>query len=150
MGMLKEFREFAVKGNAIDLAVGVVVGAAFGKIVTSLVDDIIMPPIGMILGKIDFSNLFLMLHEGNPAGPYASLAEAKKAGAVTLNYGNFINTTVSFLIITFAVFLMVKSLNRLRRQEEAAPTTKNCPYCQSAVALAATRCAFCTSELKVS
>jgi len=148
MSLMKEFREFAVKGNAIDLAVGVVIGAAFGKIVSSAVDDIIMPPIGMILGKVDFSNLFLMLHEGSPAGPYASLADAKKAGAVTLNYGNFVNTAVSFVIIAFAVFLMVKSMNQLRRQEKVAPTTKNCPYCQSAIPLAATRCAFCTSEVK--
>ena len=148
MAIMKEFREFAVKGNAIDLAVGVVIGAAFGKIVSSLVDDIIMPPIGMILGKIDFSNLFLMLHEGNPAGPYASLADAKKAGAVTLNYGSFINVMVSFLIIAFAVFLLVKAINQLRRQEEAAPSTKPCPYCQSAIPLAATRCPHCTSELK--
>ncbi len=152
MSLIKEFREFAVKGNAIDLAVGVVIGAAFGKIVSSLVDDIIMPPIGMVLGKIDFSNLFLMLHEGNPAGPYSSLAEAKKAGAVTLNYGNFINAGVSFVIIAFAVFLMVKSINQLRREEETAPTptTKPCPYCKSVIALDATRCAFCTSELKAS
>lgn len=148
MAILKEFREFAVKGNAIDLAVGVVIGAAFGKIVTSLVDDVIMPPIGMLLGKMDFSNLFLMLNPGNPPGPYASLAEAKKAGAVTLNYGSFINVMVSFLIIAFAVFLLVKAINRLRRQEEAAPTTKSCPYCQSSIALAATRCPACTSELK--
>lgn len=148
MAIMKEFREFAVKGNAIDLAVGVVIGAAFGKIVTSLVDDIIMPPIGMVLGKMDFSNLFLMLNEGNPVGPYASLAEAKKAGAVTLNYGSFINVMVSFLIIAFAVFLMVKAINRLRRQEESAPTTKACPYCQSSIALTATRCPQCTSELK--
>ena len=148
MAILKEFKEFAVKGNAIDLAVGVVIGAAFGKIVTSLVDDIIMPPIGMLLGKMDFSNLFILLNQGNPAGPYASLAEAKKAGAITLNYGTFINVGVSFLIVTFAVFLMVKSINRLRRQEEAAPSTRACPYCQSNIAVAATRCPQCTSELK--
>lgn len=148
MGMMKEFREFASKGNAVDLAVGVVIGAAFGKIVNSLVDDVIMPPIGMILGKIDFGNLFLMLHAGNPLGPYASLAEAKKAGAVTINYGAFVNTIVSFLIITFAVFLLVKSVNRLRNPPAAAPTTKICPFCQSTIALAATRCAFCTSEVK--
>lgn len=148
MAIIKEFKEFAVKGNAIDLAVGVVIGAAFGKIVTSLVDDIVMPPIGMLLGKMDFSNLFILLNQGNPAGPYASLAEAKKAGAITLNYGAFINVGVSFLIITFAVFLMVKSINRLRRQEEAPPATKACPYCQSNIAIAATRCPQCTSELK--
>ena len=148
MAIMKEFREFAVKGNAIDLAVGVVIGAAFGKIVTSLVDDLIMPPIGMVLGKIDFSNLFLMLNPGNTPGPYASLAEAKKAGAVTLNYGSFINVLVSFLFIAFAIFLLVKAINRLRRQEEAAPATKTCPYCQTGIAPAATRCPACTSELK--
>ena len=148
MSIVKEFKEFAVKGNAIDLAVGVVIGGAFGKIVTSLVDDVIMPPIGMITGKIDFANLYFLLHQGNPAGPYASAAEAKKAGAIALTYGNFINNVVIFFIVAFAVFMMVKSINKLKRQEEAAPTTRTCPYCQSAIALAATRCAFCTSDLK--
>ncbi|MCE9624284.1 MAG: large-conductance mechanosensitive channel protein MscL [Deltaproteobacteria bacterium] len=146
--MVQEFKEFAVKGNAIDLAVGVVIGAAFGKIVASLVDDLIMPPISMITGKIDFSNLYLTLHAGNPAGPYSSVIEAKKAGAITWNYGNFANNVVIFLIVTMAVFLMVKSINQLRRQGEAVPTTKPCPYCQSSIALSATRCAFCTSDLK--
>ena len=146
--MWKEFKEFIAKGNAIDLAIGVVIGAAFGKIVSSLVDDIVMPPIGLILGKVDFSNIYWLLKEGNPNGPYASLAEAKKSGAVVLAAGSFINTMVSFLIIAMAVFILVKSITRLRRQPETTPTTKTCPYCKSAVALGATRCAFCTSELK--
>ena len=144
--MLKEFKEFVSKGSAIDLAVGVVIGAAFGKIVTSLVDDIIMPPIGLILGKVDFSNLYFMLQPGKVPGPYASLADAKKAGAVTINIGAFINVLISFLIISIAIFLLVKVLNKLRRKQEA--TTKDCPYCKSKIDLAATRCAFCTSEIK--
>lgn len=146
--MLKEFKEFISKGSAIDLAVGVVIGAAFGKIVTSLVDDIIMPPIGLLLGKVDFSNLYLLLREGKVAGPYASLADAKTAGAVTMNLGLFFNVLLSFVIIALAVFMLVKALNRLRRKQEAAATTKDCPYCKSKIDLAATRCAFCTSELK--
>lgn len=146
--MLKEFKEFISKGNAIDLAVGVVIGAAFGKIVSSLVDDIIMPPIGLLLGKVDFSNLYILLQEGKVAGPYASLADAKKAGAITINVGLFFNVMISFAIISVAVFLLVKILNRLRRKQEAAETTKDCPYCKSKIDLAATRCAFCTSELK--
>jgi len=146
--MLKEFKEFISKGNAIDLAVGVVIGAAFGKIVSSLVDDIIMPPVGLVLGKVDFSNLYLLLQEGKVAGPYASLADAKKAGAITINFGLFFNVMISFLIISLAVFLLIKALNRLRRNKEAAATTKDCPYCKSKIDLGATRCAFCTSELK--
>ena len=144
--MLKEFKEFISKGSAIDLAVGVVIGAAFGKIVTSLVDDIIMPPIGLILGKVDFSNLYFMLQPGKLPGPYASLADAKKAGAVTINIGVFLNVLFSFLIISLAVFLLVKVVNKLRRKQEAA--TKDCPYCKSKVDLSASRCAFCTSEIK--
>ncbi|HKX13081.1 MAG TPA: large conductance mechanosensitive channel protein MscL [bacterium] len=146
--MLKEFKEFISKGSAIDLAVGVVIGAAFGKIVTSLVDDVIMPPIGLVLGKVDFSNLYLLLQEGKVAGPYASLADAKKAGAVTMNLGLFINVLISFVIIAIAVFLLVKGLNQFRRKQEAAVTTKDCPFCKSKIDPAATRCAFCTSELK--
>ncbi|HCU25927.1 MAG TPA: large conductance mechanosensitive channel protein MscL [Deltaproteobacteria bacterium] len=145
--MWKEFKEFISKGNAIDLAVGVVIGAAFGKIVSSFVDDIIMPPIGLMLGKVDFSNLYWLLKEGRPAGPYASLAEAKQAGAVVLAAGSFVNTLINFFIIAIAVFILVKFVNRLRRRPEAVPNTKSCPYCKSAVALDATRCAFCTSEL---
>lgn len=135
-------------GNAIDLAVGVVIGAAFGKIVTSLVDDILMPPIGLVLGKVNFANLYFMLQTGKIPGPYPSLADAKKAGAVTVNIGLFINVLISFLIISIAVFLLVKALNQLRRKQEVAATSKDCPYCKSKIDLAATRCAFCTSELK--
>ncbi len=151
--MLKEFKEFAMRGNVIDMAVGIIIGAAFGTIVTSLVADVLMPPIGLLLGSIDFANLFVVLKEGaKAAGPYASLAAAKAAGAVTINYGFFINTVISFIIIAFAVFLLVRSINRLKRQEEAppaVPTTKECSYCFSTIPIKATRCPHCTSELKV-
>ncbi len=150
--MLKEFKEFALKGNVIDMAIGIIIGAAFGTIVTSIVSDIIMPPIGLALGNVDFANLFILLKEGaKAAGPYASLASAKAAGAVTINYGAFINTLISFIIVAFVVFMLVRSINRLRREKEAPPaepTTKGCPYCLSTVPIKATRCAFCTSELK--
>jgi large conductance mechanosensitive channel len=119
--VLKEFREFAVKGNVVDMAVGVIIGAAFGKIVDSLVKDLIMPPIGLLLGKVDFSNLFAVLKEGSQAGPYLSVEAAQKAGAVTFNYGVFINTLISFVIVAFAVFLLIRAINRLKRQEEAKP-----------------------------
>ena len=149
--MFKEFKEFAMRGNVVDMAVGIIIGAAFGTIIKSLVADIIMPPIGLLLGNVDFSNLFILLKPGNPAGPYLALAEAQKAGAVTINYGAFINTIISFLIVAFAVFLLIRSLNRLKKPEEApaeAPT-KDCPYCLSTIPVKATRCAHCTSELKV-
>jgi large conductance mechanosensitive channel len=149
--MLKEFREFAMRGNVIDMAVGIIIGAAFGTIVNSLVQDVIMPPIGLLLGHVDFSNIFIVLREGKVAGPYASVAVAKSAGAVTMNIGVFVNTIISFLIVAFAVFLLVKTINRLRRQEEApppAPTTKECSYCFSIIPIKATRCPQCTSELK--
>jgi large conductance mechanosensitive channel len=149
--MFKEFKEFAVKGNVIDMAVGLVIGAAFGTIVTSFVNDVIMPPIGLLLGNVDFTNFFLVLKEGKIPAPYESLAAAKAAGAVSMNIGVFINTIISFLIIAFAVFLVVKNINRLRRQSEApppAPATKECPYCLSVVPIKAVRCGFCTSELK--
>jgi large conductance mechanosensitive channel len=147
--MLKEFREFAMRGNVVDMAVGIIIGAAFGTIVNSLVSDIIMPPIGLLLGNVDFSNLFIVLKGGSIAGPYAALADAKAAGAVTINYGAFINTVITFLIVAFAVFLLVKGVNRLKRQEEAPPppSTKDCPHCLSTIPIKATRCAFCTSEL---
>jgi large conductance mechanosensitive channel len=134
----------------IDMAVGIIIGGAFGTIVKSLVDDIIMPPIGLMLGKIDFTNLFLLLQGGSKAAaPYASLAEAKAAGAVTVNYGIFINSVISFLIVAFAVFLLIRSVNRLKRQQQAAaPDTRDCPYCLSKIPLKAVRCAHCTSELK--
>ena len=151
--MLKEFREFAMRGNVVDMAVGIIIGAAFGSIVQSLVNDLLMPPIGLLLGRIDFSNLFLTLKEGAAAaGPYASLAEAKKAAAVTMNYGLFLNTVINFLIVAFAVFLLIRSINQLKRQQEAAspsgPATKECPYCLSTIPIKAVRCGHCTSELK--
>lgn len=149
--MFKEFREFAVKGNMVDMAVGIVIGAAFGTIITSLVSDIIMPPIGLLLGNVDFSGLFMVLKEGKVSAPYASLADAKAAGAVTLNYGVFINTIVSFLIVGFAVFLVVKNVNRMKKEEQAppaVPTTKECPFCLSVIPIKAVKCGNCTSELK--
>lgn len=149
--MFKEFKEFAARGNVVDMAVGIIIGAAFGAIVKSLVDDVIMPPIGLILGKVDFSNLFLVLKDGAIAGPYPTLAAAKKAGAVTVNYGLFVNSIISFLIVAFAVFLLVRAINRLRRGQEqpaSAPTTKECPYCCSSILLKASRCPHCTSQLQ--
>jgi large conductance mechanosensitive channel len=119
--MLKEFREFAMRGNVVDMAVGIIIGAAFGKIVDSLVKDVIMPPIGLLLGKVDFSNLFLVLRDGTAAGPYLTVEAAQKAGAVTFNYGLFINTVITFVIVAFAVFVLIRAINRLRRQEEAKP-----------------------------
>ena len=146
--MLKEFRDFAVKGNVIDLAVAVIMGAAFGPIVNSLVNDIIMPPIGLILGQVDFKDLFVSLS----GGPYASLAVAKEAAAPVIAYGIFLNTVINFLIVAFAVFLLVKQANRFKEPAPAPapapPSTKDCPYCLSAVPLKATRCGHCTSELK--
>ncbi len=149
--MFKEFKEFAMRGNVVDMAVGIIIGAAFGTIVKSLVSDIIMPPIGLLLGNVDFSNLFVVLKEGAAAGPYASLADAQAAGAVSMNYGMFINTIISFVIIAFAVFLLIRGINKMRRQKEepaAEPTTKTCPFCQSTIPIKATRCPHCTSELK--
>ena len=151
MGMLKEFREFAVKGNVVDMAVGIIIGGAFSTIVKSLVADVIMPPIGLALGGVNFADLFIVLRQGAAvAGPYATVAEARAAGAVTINYGAFINNIVSFIIVAFAVFLLVRAINRLRREEQApapAPTTRPCPHCCSNIPLAASRCPFCTSEL---
>jgi large conductance mechanosensitive channel len=148
--MLKEFREFAMRGNVVDMAVGIIIGAAFGAIVKSVVDDVIMPPIGLLLGDVDFSNLFITLKQGAAAGPYSTLELARKAGAVTLNYGAFFNTIVSFVIVAFSVFLLVKGMNKLKRQQEAAPaapTTKECPHCLSTIPIKATKCAHCTSQL---
>ena len=146
--MFKEFKEFAVKGNVMDLAVGVIIGAAFGKIVSSLIDDVIMPVIGLLLGKVDFSNLFLSLS----GGAFPTLAEAKKAGAATLNYGLFINALFNFLIIGLVIFMMVKWVNKLRKPAPAAaaaaPTTKECPFCFTMIPIKAVRCPACTSELK--
>jgi len=148
--MLKEFKAFIMRGNVLDLAVGIIIGAAFGTIVKSLVDDVIMPPIGLALGNVDFANLFLLLKEGpKAAAPYATVADAQAAGAVTLNYGMFINNIVTFLIVAFAIFLVVRVANRLRPPEAAAaPNTKDCPYCRMPIPVSAVRCPHCTSELK--
>ena len=148
--MFKEFKEFAMRGNVVDMAVGIIIGAAFGSIVKSLVADIIMPPIGLLLGNVDFSNLFAVIKQGTVAGTFATVAEAQKAGAVTINYGMFMNTVISFLIVAFAVFLLVKGINSLKRQEEApseVPTTKECPHCFSEISIKATRCAFCAADI---
>lgn len=148
--MLKEFKTFALKGNVLDMAVGIIIGAAFGTIVQSFVKDVIMPPIGLLLGKVDFSNLFAVIREGTEiAGPYATVDAAQKAGAVTINYGIFLNAVISFLIIAFAVFLIVKAFNKMRTKEETveAPTTKECPYCLSSIPIKATKCGHCTSQL---
>jgi large conductance mechanosensitive channel len=143
--MLKEFKEFVMRGNVLDLAVAVVIGAAFGKIIASLVDDIIMPPIGLALGNVDFANLFVNLSGKD----YPSVAAAKAAGAPTLNYGIFFNTIFSFLIIAFVIFLLIRSYSKMQKPKLApAPTTKDCPYCLSPIPIKATRCAHCTSELK--
>jgi large conductance mechanosensitive channel len=151
--MLKEFREFIIRGNVLDLAVGVIIGASFGKIVTSVVDDMIMPPIGMVLGKVDFSSLFIMLGDGvaKNGDPIKSLAAAKAAGEPVIAYGNFLNTVIQFLIVAFCVFLIVKAANALRREAPAgpaAPATRDCPYCLSSIPAAATRCAQCTSQVE--
>lgn len=142
--MFKEFKEFAMRGSMVDLAVGIIVGAAFGKIVTSLVNDIIMPPIGLLLGKVDFSNLFINLSDTD----YTTLAEAKAAGAATINYGLFLNTVIDFIIVAFVIFLVIRQINRLKRQPEpAAPDTKECPYCITVIPVKATRCPHCTAEI---
>jgi large conductance mechanosensitive channel len=147
--MVKVFKEFVLRGNVVDMAVGVIIGAAFGAIVTSLVNDVLMPPIGLLLGGVDFSSLFLLLKGGEPAGPYLSLAQAQAAGAVTINYGVFINAVVNFLVIAAVLFLIIRGLNRLQREEEASPgpPPAKCPYCLSEVPPKATRCAYCTSQL---
>ena len=145
--MLKEFKEFTMRGNVLDMAIGIVIGVAFGKIVTSFVNDVVMPPIGLLLGKVDFSNLFIDLSGKS----YATLAEAKAAGAATIKYGLFLNTVVDFVIVAFVIFLLIQQINRIKRQQEAAPaapTTKECPYCLSSIAIKATRCSHCTSEVK--
>ena len=142
--MIKEFKEFVIKGNVLDMAVGIIIGAAFGKVVSSFVTDVLMPPIGLLLGKVDFSNLFISLSGQS----FESLADAKKAGAATLNYGLFLNTTIDFLIVGFAIFIVVKQVNRLKREAPAAaPTTRACPFCVTDIPLKATRCPHCTSEL---
>jgi large conductance mechanosensitive channel len=149
--MLKEFKEFAMRGNVVDMAVGIIIGAAFGTIIGTLVSDVLMPPIGLLLGNVDFSNLFIVLKEGKIAGPYATVAAAKGAGAVTLNYGLFLNTVVNFLIVAFAIFFLIRGMNALKKKEAApavAPTTKECPHCMSTIPIKATKCGYCTSELR--
>lgn len=151
--MLKEFREFIMRGNVIDMAVGIIIGAAFSAIVGSLVKDVIMPPIGLALGGVDFANLFGVIKEGTPVGPYATLADAQAAGAVTVNYGVFINAIITFLIVAFVIFLVVRYINRLRRATEkpvpvAAPAVKDCPFCLSSIPIKATRCPNCTSDIR--
>lgn len=151
MGFVKEFREFAVKGSVVDMAVGIIIGGAFGTIAKSLVDDLLMPPIGMLLGNVDFSDMFVVLREGSAPAPYPTLAAAKEAGAVTLNYGLFVNNVLSFLIVALAVFFMIRAINRMKREEAAepttTPTTRSCPFCTSEVSIKATRCPHCTSEI---
>jgi large conductance mechanosensitive channel len=145
--MLKEFKEFAMRGNVLDMAVGIIIGAAFGKIVTSFVNDILMPPLGLLLGNVDFANLFVNISGKD----FATLADAKAAGAATINYGIFLNTILDFLLVAIAIFLLIKQVNRLQRQPEAVaaaePTSKNCPYCQSVIPIKAVRCPNCTSQL---
>ena len=144
--MLKDFREFAARGNVMDLAVGVIIGGAFGKIVASLVNDMLMPAVGVLLGKVDFSNLFVTLGPGS----FATVADAKKAGVATLNYGIFLNTIIEFTIVAFAVFLLVRQINRLKRPAPAIaaePATKDCAFCKTVIPIAATRCPHCTSQL---
>lgn len=150
--MFKEFREFAMRGNVVDMAVGIIIGGAFGTIVKSLVSDVMMPPIGLLLGGVDFSDLFIVLKSGMPEEPYATLAAAQAAGAVTISYGLFLNAVISFLIVAFAVFLLIRSINRLQRlnaapEVPATPDTRECPHCCLAVSIRATRCPHCTSEL---
>ena len=148
--MFKEFREFAMRGNVVDMAVGIIIGGAFGTIVKSLVNDVIMPPIGLALGGVDFANLFAVLKQGTAPGPYAALADAQKAGAVTVNYGLFINSVISFLIVAFAVFQLIRIMNAMKRKEEAPPaepTEKECPHCLTSIPIKATRCPHCTSEI---
>lgn len=145
MGMMQEFKEFAVKGNVVDLAVGVIIGGAFGKIVTSFVSDIVMPPLGMVMGKVNFTDLFINLSDT----PYESLKAARDAGAPVISYGVFINTMIDFIIIAFVIFLVIKQINRMKKEPAPAPpNTKDCPYCLSAVPIKATKCGFCTSDLK--
>tara|TARA_R110001599_G_scaffold353826_1_gene599236 strand:- start:5770 stop:6219 length:450 start_codon:yes stop_codon:yes gene_type:complete len=148
--MLKEFKDFAMRGNVVDMAVGIIIGGAFGTIVKSLVSDVIMPPIGLLIGGVDFSDLFITLKEGAAAGPYATLAAAQEAGAVTISYGLFFNAVLSFVIVAFAVFLMIRSLNKMKAEEveePAEPVTKACVFCFSEVPIKAIRCPNCTSEL---
>lgn len=142
--MFKEFKEFVMRGNVLDLAVGIIIGAAFGKIVTSLVTDVLMPPIGLVLARVDFTNLFLDLSGTH----HATLDEAKKAGAATINYGIFLNNIIDFIIVAFVIFLVVRQANKLKRHPAEAPNTKECPYCASAISIKAKRCPNCTSQVE--
>lgn len=150
--MLKEFRKFALRGNAIDMAVGIIIGAAFSTVVNSLVNDIIMPPFGWLLGGVDFENFYLTIEPGSPAGPYPSLADAQAADAVTVNYGIFINSLITFLIVSLAMFFLIRAINRLQHrkksEQESPPTTKKCPFCFEEIPLQASRCPHCTSHLE--
>lgn len=149
--MLKDFKEFALRGNVVDMAVGIIIGAAFGTVVKSLVSDVLMPPIGLLMGNVDFSNMFLTLKAGDPIGPYATLAEAQDAGAVVMSWGVFADNIVAFLIVALAMFFVVRAMVRLQRKEEApapAPTTKDCPECLMSIPINAVRCGHCTSTLK--
>jgi large conductance mechanosensitive channel len=142
--MFKEFKEFAMRGNVLDMAVGIIIGAAFGRIITSLVNDVIMPPIGLLLGKVDFSSLFINLS----GTPYASLADARKAGAAVIGYGAFLNTILDFVVVAFVIFLLIRQVNKMKKEPApAAATTKECPYCLSVIPLKATRCGHCTAQL---
>lgn len=148
--MLEEYKKFALRGNVVDMAVGIIIGAAFGTVVQSLVNDVLMPPLGLITGNIDFANLFVVLKDGTPEAPYATLQAAREAGAVTINLGVFVNAVISFLIVTYAVFLLVRYINRLREPDEGPPpppSVKKCPHCVSDVPVQATRCPHCTSDL---
>ncbi len=148
--MLEEFKKFILRGSVMDLAVGVIMGGVFNAVVKSFVNDILMPPIGLLLGRVDFANLFILLKVGDPGGPYATLADAQASGAVTMNYGAFVNTIISLIITGLAVFLMVRGVNRLKMEKPeppAEPTTKTCPFCATEIPIPATRCPYCTSEL---
>ncbi|ANF59659.1 mechanosensitive ion channel protein MscL [Halotalea alkalilenta] len=153
-GFLKDFRDFAVKGNVVDMAIGIIIGAAFTSIVNSLVRDVFTPILGLITGGLNFTDLFVTLRDGATAGPYATLADAQAAGAVTINFGLFLNATISFLLVALVCFMLIRNITKLQRMTQkeeaaAAPTTKECPYCLSSVPLKATRCSACTSELEV-
>jgi len=151
MSLVKDFKAFAMRGSVVDMAVGIIIGGAFGTIVKSLVDNVMMPPLGLLIGNVDFADLFVVVKSGDPVGPYTTLAAANEAGAVTIGYGLFVNAVVSFLIVAFAVFLLVRAMMRLQRKEEvapAAPTTKPCEFCQTDIPIKAVRCPNCTSQLK--
>ena len=149
--MLNEFKKFVMRGNVLDMAVGIIIGGAFTKIVNSMVADVMMPPLGLLIGKVDFSNWFVVIKQGTTAGPYTTIAEAQAAGATTMNLGMFLNAIISFIIVAFCIFLLIKAINKLNSPKEQAPiqvSTKKCPYCCSDIALEATRCPHCTSEIK--